>query len=96
MFVRHKTIKGIKYYYLCRCKREGDKVIQEDIAYLGIHPTINDCLDYHKKMIPKWQERLLTETRKRKRESLVNQIGRSENKIKEIESLLSVVTNNAP
>ena len=39
-FVRTKRIKGIEYYYLCDGVREGEKVRQRTIAYLGEHKTV--------------------------------------------------------
>jgi hypothetical protein len=35
MFVRRKTIKGRVYYYLVRSMREGCRVKQEFVEYLG-------------------------------------------------------------
>ncbi len=35
MFIRAKTIKGKNYYYLVENKREGEKVKQKVIRYLG-------------------------------------------------------------
>jgi hypothetical protein len=34
-FITIKTIKGKKYYYVVTSKREGNKVKQKIIAYLG-------------------------------------------------------------
>lgn len=34
-FIAIKKIKGKKYYYLVESKREGNKVKQKNIAYLG-------------------------------------------------------------
>lgn len=39
-FVRTKTIKGIEYRYLVEGVREGDKVRQRVVAYLGAHKTV--------------------------------------------------------
>ena len=41
-FIREKTIKGHKYYYEVESVREGDKVRQKVIKYLGTTPTIKE------------------------------------------------------
>lgn len=35
VFLRIKLIKGLPYFYLCESKREGNKVNQKVIRYLG-------------------------------------------------------------
>ena len=38
MYVRHKVIKGHTYYYLVRGERQGGKVRQKVVRYLGKQP----------------------------------------------------------
>ena len=45
-FVRTKRIKGIEYRYLCEGIREGAKVRQVTIAYLGQHKTVKAAYRY--------------------------------------------------
>lgn len=35
MYVRRKTVKGLDYYYLVKSVREGKRVKQVYLAYLG-------------------------------------------------------------
>lgn len=35
VYVRKKTIEGNDYWYVCKTRREGDKVIQDTLGYLG-------------------------------------------------------------
>jgi hypothetical protein len=39
-FVRTKMVKGIEYRYLVQGVREGDRVRQKVVAYLGAHKTV--------------------------------------------------------
>jgi len=38
-YIRFKTIRGNKYYYLVESKRVGGAVVQHVIKYLGANPT---------------------------------------------------------
>ena len=43
MYIRRKIIRGKEYWYLCKSVREGSKVRQKVIKYLGtMKPTIMD------------------------------------------------------
>jgi hypothetical protein len=39
-FIRTKTIKGHTYYYLVKNVRQGRKVRQKHVMYLGKNPTL--------------------------------------------------------
>ena len=43
-YLRTKTIKGNKYYYLVESKREGSKVNQKVIRYIGRANVMNSLL----------------------------------------------------
>lgn len=43
-YVRQKRIRGRLYYYLVEGHREGDKVRQTVLCYLGEHATVKDAL----------------------------------------------------
>jgi len=45
-YVRTKRIKGIEYRYLVEGVREGGKVKQRVIAYLGQHQTVKAAYRY--------------------------------------------------
>lgn len=45
-FIRVKYIKGQAYRYLVEGVREGGKVRQRVIAYLGTHETVQAAFDY--------------------------------------------------
>jgi len=90
MFVRHRDVSGHRYYYLCQNRRDGVKVIQELLAYLGRHSTVDECIAYHRDMIQKWQSELdsISESKRKRRASLERWILKSQSKIGELESLL--------
>lgn len=44
-FVRTKSVNGHEYRYLVRSVREGDKVRQETVAYLGKYRTLLEAID---------------------------------------------------
>lgn len=52
-FVRAKTIKGKRYFYLVENVRDGSKTHQRVIAYLGVHETVGAAHKY-------WQEQAHT------------------------------------
>lgn len=43
-YVRKKRIKGKDYFYLVKNIRDGKKVRQKTLAYLGQHPTLEKAL----------------------------------------------------
>lgn len=43
-FVRAKKRGGRTYYYLVRNNRQGDKVRQQIIAYLGHYPSLEEAI----------------------------------------------------
>jgi hypothetical protein len=45
-FVRTKKVKGIEYRYLVEGVREGDRVRQKVVAYLGAHKTVKAAYAY--------------------------------------------------
>jgi hypothetical protein len=50
-FVRHKTVKGKKYYQYVRNYREGGKHKQEVLCHLGPHESLAEAVDYEKQMM---------------------------------------------
>jgi len=89
MYIRHRDVSGHRYFYLCRCRRDGVKVIQETLAYLGRHSTVDECIAYHRDMIHKWQSELdsISESKRKRRASLERWILKSQSKLVELESL---------
>ena len=47
-FVRHKTVKGKKYYQYVRNYREGGKHKQQVLCHLGTHDSLAGAIDYEK------------------------------------------------
>lgn len=45
MYVRQKNIKGLPYHYLVENRREGGRVRQSVLAYLGPYSTAESALD---------------------------------------------------
>jgi len=45
-FVRTKLVKGISYSYLVQGVRDGDRVRQKVVAYLGAHKTVKAAYAY--------------------------------------------------
>ena len=45
-FIRTKTVKGIEYHFLVEGVREGDKVRQKVVGYLGHHKTVKAAVRY--------------------------------------------------
>jgi hypothetical protein len=50
-FIRTKTVKGIEYHYLVESYRDGDRVRQRVLAYLGQHSTVREAYRYWKKQM---------------------------------------------
>ena len=48
-FIRSKTVKGQQYFYLVDGVREGDKVRQRVLVYLGKHKTVRGAHAYWQK-----------------------------------------------
>lgn len=51
MYIRSKTTRGTKYYYLVEGRRVEGKVRQEIVAYLYIYPTVEEAYQYFKKRL---------------------------------------------
>jgi hypothetical protein len=45
-FIREKSSRGRKYFYLVECRREGGKVRQRTLAYLGPVGSLEDAIAY--------------------------------------------------
>lgn len=56
-FIRIKTIKGVKYYYLVESKREGGKVKQKILQYFGTTPPEGVFPGYKAFVVPKKETR---------------------------------------
>lgn len=56
-FVRTKTIKGIEYNYLVEGVREGGKVRQRVVCYLGSHKTVKAAHAYWLRESKKGEDR---------------------------------------
>jgi hypothetical protein len=50
-FVRHKTVKGRKYYQYVRNYREGGQHKQEVLYHLGRHDSLDSAIHYEKQMM---------------------------------------------
>lgn len=50
-FIRTKTIKGIEYRYLVESYREGDRVRQRVLLYLGQHSTVREAYRHWKRQV---------------------------------------------
>jgi hypothetical protein len=50
-FVRTKVVRGIAYYYLVESCREGNKVRQRVLLYLGKHSTVRAAYTYWRKQL---------------------------------------------
>lgn len=48
-YIRTKLVKGIAYYYLVEGVREGGKVRQRVLLYLGKHSTVKEALAHWRK-----------------------------------------------
>ena len=53
MFVRRKTIKGRTYFYLVKSVRDGDRITQQYLEYLGAQMPTKKQLDVLKKKYQK-------------------------------------------
>jgi len=53
MFVRRKTIKGRTYFYLVKSVRNGDRITQQYLEYLGAQIPTKKQLDVKKKKYQK-------------------------------------------
>jgi hypothetical protein len=43
-FIRSKKLRGVTYYAVCECYRQGDKVKQRTVVSLGQNETIDDAI----------------------------------------------------
>jgi hypothetical protein len=50
-FVRTKRIKGIEYRYLVESYREGNRVRQRVLVYLGEHKTVKAAYSHWQKVL---------------------------------------------
>ena len=50
-FVRHKTVKGKRYYQLVRNYREEGKHRQEVICHLGVHASLDTAIEVEKRIV---------------------------------------------
>jgi hypothetical protein len=58
MFVRTKTTRsGTVKHYLVECRREGGKVRQKVLYYLGAHPTVEAKVAYLERESREYRER---------------------------------------
>lgn len=57
-FIRVKRIRNNTYYYLVRNKREGKKVRQKVIKYLGTEPPTGKRLEEIKKIVEDFEKKL--------------------------------------
>jgi len=55
MFTRSKIVDGKKYYYLVESYREGGKVRQRTLAYLGRVGNPDGALDYWEKTLVRYK-----------------------------------------
>jgi len=63
-FVRRKNINGKDKYYLVESRREGDKVRQKVLAYLGEYDTVDGAITGLKNEIERHQYWLTRSTHK--------------------------------
>lgn len=56
-FVRRKTIKGNTYFYLVEGVRDGTKVRQRVLLYLGHHATVKEAHAFWKREAREGQDR---------------------------------------
>lgn len=67
MFVRKKLVNGVEYHYLVQGVRDGDRVKQKVIVYLGKHKSVEEAYLY-------WVREARKPERKQQAEKMLKQL----------------------